>query len=82
MQPKIASLSFSIIPTSFAIEIAVSIESPVIIIGLIPEFLHISTLLLTPNLGGSIIPIIPANIKLFSSFSISSIFFGILVNSL
>ena len=65
------------IPTSLAIAIAVSIESPVIIIGLIPAFLHKMTLSLTLSLGGSIIPKIPANNKLFSSFSNSLIFFGI-----
>ena len=75
--PSIASLSLSIIPTFFAIAVAVSIESPVIIIGLMPAFLHKMTLFLTLSLGGSIIPKIPAKDKSFSSFSNSLISFGI-----
>ena len=42
--------------------------SPVIITVFIPALLHSAMASFTPSLGGSIIPIKPQNVKLFSIF--------------
>jgi len=54
-------------PNSCAIAFAVKTWSPVIITALIPAFLHTATACFTSGLGGSIIPIIPANVNSFSN---------------
>ena len=72
--PVSASFSFSKIPSCFAIAIAVILWSPVIITVFIPAVLHFSTACFASSRGGSIIPNIPINIKLFSMFSSSSLF--------
>ena len=69
------------IPKFFAIAFAVSKWSPVIITVFIPAFLHVFTASFTPSLGGSIIPINPTKVKLFS-IELLSILFGNSVTSL
>ena len=64
-------------PNSCAIAFAVKTWSPVIITALIPAFLHTATACFTSGLGGSIIPIIPANVNSFSNI-FCSIAFGFL----
>ena len=72
--PVIASLDDCIIFKSFPIAVAVSIWSPVIIIGLIPAFLQLSIASYTSGLQGSIIPTKPINVKSFSMLSGSKLF--------
>ena len=62
-------LSSLIIPRRLAIASAVSWWSPVIIIGRIPASLATRTASAASGRSGSIIPIIPVNIKSFSRFS-------------
>ena len=57
------------IPISRAIDAAVFRWSPVIILTLIPAFLHAAIDLSTFSFGGSIIPTSPVNIKSFSTLS-------------
>ena len=64
-----ASDSFSIMPSSFAIATAVSLWSPVIITVRIPASLHSSIAGLTSGRTGSIIPVKPTKHKSFSIFS-------------
>ena len=59
-------------PKLFAIAVAVTLWSPVIITVFIPAVLHFSTAIFASSLGGSIIPTIPRKTKSFSIFSISS----------
>ena len=74
--PVSASLSSVNIPSFFAIAIAVTLWSPVIITVFIPAFLHFSTAFFASSLGGSIIPTIPTNVKSLSIVFIS-VFDGI-----
>ena len=78
--PVIASFASFIIFRSFAIATAVSLWSPVIIIGLIPAFLHSSIAPYTSFLHGSIIPTNPIKVMFFSSIS-DSYFSGFSVYS-
>ncbi len=64
-----ASDSSSIIPSCFAIATAVSLWSPVIIIGLIPADLHSSIAGFTSGRTGSIIPVKPTKHNSCSRFS-------------
>ena len=63
-------------PNSFAIEIAVLILSPVIIMGLIPAFKHNLIDSLEVSLGGSIIATRPIKSSLFSTKLYNSWFFN------
>ena len=70
--PSIASASFFSIPICFAMAEAVILWSPVIIIGLIPALIQLSTAPFDSSLGGSIIEINPTKISSFSSSKLIS----------
>ena len=70
--PSHASDSFSRIPIRFAIAAAVTLWSPVIMIGRIPALLHSATASLDSSRGGSIMAISPINVRSYSSSSVSS----------
>ncbi len=74
ISPVIASLSFSNIPSSLAIAVAVKIWSPVIIIVFIPASLAFSIEAFASSLGGSIIPMRPNKDKSFSKTSLVNSF--------
>ena len=60
-------------PHYLAIDLAVSMLSPVIILTLIPAVLHYSKALLTFGLRGSEIPMSPINIKSQDSITLISL---------
>ena len=70
--PSHASDSSLRIPILFAIAAAVTLWSPVIMIGRIPAFLHSATAAMDSSLGGSIIAISPIKVRPYSSSSVSS----------
>ena len=77
-----SSFSLSvIIPQSLDIDNAVFILSPVIILIVIPAFLHFFILSGTSSLIGSLIPIINSNVKLFKNSWKNNKFFSLYINS-
>ena len=79
--PSQASDIFSRIPIRFAIAAAVTLWSPVIMIGLIPALIHSATASLDSTLGGSIMEISPRNVRSFSSFNVSPCSCSIVLNA-
>ena len=68
--PSQASDSSFRIPIRFAIAAAVTLWSPVIMIGLIPASIHSATAAFDSSLGGSIIATRPRKVRSFSSSSV------------